>query len=514
MTQSRKSPWMKALSGNPLKWLLQKSNPCVRYRTLTDICELPASNAEVTKAREAIWRDPLVKTALDALDDVKPFTKNMPWDRQGLFKKHRGDLDALYRMGIPSGHPSIEAACDRWLDVEIPPQSECYPKQMIGGLVRYADHSDTRLKRKIDYVIQNEPFADGNRPGILRYGSRGDCCGSHSCYSAAIRSLWAVMGIPEEERSQAVDMFMAKGAAFLAAHRLYQPSHGPSKPIKKEWLSLRQPFGLGWQTDLLDILDVASQVGLKEDPCMLDALSELLSKQTAKGRWCVETIVPYDTGRLAGVVKDADPEGSESKWVTLSALKVLKRCEALLPAVEAGETSPVPDNSSQSTFADYPFKYVRADEERVMSDWQELGMDAVLDGLLAFKKEHRLLTGWHWGFVLGPKSCPEWCSAVARWVPRKGFTKSWPVARIFFLSGAKQFTAEGLAKRLGIPVEDERGDLKKVFWPSLWRVRIAKWRKGYDEVGVTIRSPKEFTKLKPVMEEALGALAKTGKAST
>ena len=509
MTKANEFPWMKVIKGNPLKWLLQKSNPCVRYRTLTDILDRPETDPEVAEAREAVWHDPLVKTALAALDDVKTFTKNMPWDRQGLFKKHRGDLDTLYRMGIPNGHPSIEAACERWLDVDIPPQSECYPKQMIGGLVRYADHSDTRLKKKIEYVIQNEPFADGNRPGVLRYGSRGSCCGSHSCYSAAMRGLWAVMGIPEEERSQDINAFIERGAAFLASHRLYQPSHGDSKPIKKEWLSLRQPFNLGWQTDLLDILDVASQVGLEEDPCMLDALSALLSKQTAKGRWRVETIVPYGTGWLSGVLKDADIEGSESKWVTLSALRVLKRCEALLPAVEADEASPAPDNSSQSTFSDYPYKYVRADQKRVTTEWQELGMNEVLDALLSFKKEHRLHTGWHWGLVLGPKSCPEWCSAQARWVPRKGFTKSWPVARVFFLSGRKQFTADGLAKRLGMPLEDDRGDLKKLFWPSLWRVRVAKWRENYDEVGVTIRSPKEFKKLKSVMDEALDALAKT-----
>jgi hypothetical protein len=303
--------------------------------------------------------------------------------------------------------------------------------------------------------------------------------------------------------------FLSKGAAFLAAHRLYQRSHGVPRPIKKEWLSLHLPFGLGWQTDLLDILDVACQSGLERDPCILDALSMLLSKQTGKGRWCLEARVPFDDGRLVSIVKDAEPVGEESKWVTLAALGVLKRCVKLLPDAAAGKSSPAPRAYAQTVFSDYTFSHSRAEEHAVRAEWAEFGMAGVLDGLLAFRKGHRLQAGWHWGLVLGPKSCREWCSAEVRWVPRKGDRLSWPVARVYFLSARKQFVAEALAARLGIPATDEKEKKRfnKMFWPSLWRVRVARWRDEYDEVAVTLRDAGEFERLMPVLDEALASMA-------
>ena len=507
MMKPENSLWMQTLRSDPLRWLLQKNNPCVRYRTLTDILDLPDADAQVAEAREAAWHDPLVKRLLAALSSVEPFPKKTVW-WQKLFKGNYGDLDTLYRFGVPAGHPVIREACDQWLDVDIPPDAECYPKQMIGGLVRYADPEDARLKAKVRYVIENEPFADGNRPGVLRYAEgpgRGSCCGSHSCYSAAMRSLWAVMGVSPTNRSRDVCRFLEKGATFLAAHNLYQSNHREFKPIKEGWLSLNLPFGLGWQTDLLDILDIASQIGLHEHQCMLSGLRALLSKQTTKGRWCLEASVPFDDGRLVSLVRRAEPVGRESKWITLAALRVLKRCESLLARISDGDSLPKPSVCQAPTFSDHAFKYSRADETRVRARWHEFGMGALLDDVVDFKKERRLRLGWHWGVVIGPKSCPEWCSAMVRWVPRKGDKMSWPVARVFFLSGRKQFTAEDLSRRLDIPVEDEdeKKRFKKFFWGSLWRVKVAKWRDNFDEVGVTLRSPDEFERLRPVLKEAL-----------
>ena len=304
MTGNKMLTWMDVLKADPLPWLLEKNNPCVRYRTLTDVLDRPETDSEVMEARDATWGDPLVNKLLETLEAAEPFPDNTVWV-QSLFKRNYGDLDTLYRFGVPKGHPVIDGACERWLNVEIPPDTECYPKQMIGGLIRYVDPDDRRLKKKIKYVIDNEPFVDGNRPGVLRYaegaGGTASCCGSHSCYSAAIRALWAVMGIDPQHRSKEVDAFIAKGVAFLSAHNLYQPSHGDRKPIHGWWLELRLPFGLGWQVDLLEILDVGSQIGLSEHPCMLDGLRELLSKQTNRGRWLLETSVPYDDGRLVSL---------------------------------------------------------------------------------------------------------------------------------------------------------------------------------------------------------------------
>ena len=156
----------------------------------------------------------------------------------------------------------------------------------------------------------------------------------------------------------------------------------------------------------------------------------------------------------------------------------------------------------------YPFEHDPSDEERVRSHWSVVGIKPVLDRLVALGKKRGLAMGWHWDFVMGPEHCPEWCAAIARWIPRKGDKKSWPVSRVYFLCRRGQFSEDTLSKKLGIPVVDEheKARFNKMFWPSLWRIRVKKWRDQYDEIGVTIRDVKEFTRLRSVMSSALAEL--------
>ena len=503
--------WTTCLRGDPVPWLLEDGNPCVRYRTLTELLEGPADDAEVCGTVEAIWTYPPAASLLSALAEVEPFPPNTIW-WQKLFKDNRGDLDTLSRFGIPGGHPAIQRACDQWLEVELIPEAECYPKQMVAGLTRYANPEDPRLREKVRFVLSNEPFVDGNRPGVLRYGGRGCCCGSHSCYMAAIKALWAVIGLPPQHRTPEVRQFIRRGAGFLAAHRLYQSSHRPGKAIARRWLDLHLPFALGCDTDLLDVLDIATQVGLEGDQSIAPALDLLLSKQNAKGRWCVEAPARWapSEGRLAGHVSAVEAVGQESKWITLGALLVLKRCERFLAGASRGDLRGHGDLDTDDVLSRYPFEYDSLDEERTKSHWAAVGIAPVLDRLVALGKKRGLAMGWHWDFVMGPEFCPEWCAGTARWIPRKGDRKSWPVSRVYFLCRRGQFSEEGLSEKLGIPTVDEaeKARFNRMFWPSLWRIRVSKWRDRYDEVGVTIRDVKEFSRLRTVMDAALTELTR------
>jgi len=459
---------------------------------------------------KAIWKYPPVVEMLSALEAAEPFPEGTEWT-MAFFKKNLGDLDTLYRFGVPGGHPAVRQACERWLDVAFFPHPECYPMQLVAGLVRYADREDPRLQERIRYVMANEPFFNGNRPGVLRYGSRrGGCCGSHSCHMSAAKAMWAAIGVPSDERSPELRDYIHRGARYLALHRLYQSSRRPGRPIEKQYADLHVPVALTCETDILDLLDIATQAGLERDESIADALELLLSKQNERGRWCVEARgrwVP-DRRRLAGYVATLEAVGEESKWITLGALLVLRRCAEFIAGgerTELAEEGPLDDGD---VLAHYPFVDDPADESRVRGEWESIGMGPALEQLLSIDRDRDLRTGWHWGYVMGPDSCPEWCAAKARWVPRRGFSKSWPICRIHFLSRRRQFSAEGLSETLGIPLVDEheKASLKKVFWNSLWRIRVKKWRDDYDEVAVTIRDPRELTRLVPVMDAALAEL--------
>lgn len=138
MMKAPQPAWKARLNGDPVPWLLEESNPCVRYRTLTELLGRPANDSEVRRTVEAIWTYPPAKRLLDALAEVEPFPPGTVWGGR-LFKDCRGDIDILVRFGIPRGHSAVQRACEQWLNVPIQPGAGCYQHQTVAGLIRYAD---------------------------------------------------------------------------------------------------------------------------------------------------------------------------------------------------------------------------------------------------------------------------------------------------------------------------------------------------------------------------------------
>ncbi len=120
-----------------------------------------------------------------------------------------------------------------------------------------------------------------------------------------------------EEMKQAIE----RGAEFLLMHRLLKADHHNYKVIRQSWLKLGFPWFYGY--NILRGLDVLTKLGYTDDERLKDALQILLKKQGLDGRWILESA---PTGRM-----QANPEtrGKPSKWITLYALRVLKRLHKL-----------------------------------------------------------------------------------------------------------------------------------------------------------------------------------------
>jgi hypothetical protein len=73
-----------------------------------------------------------------------------------------------------------------------------------------------------------------------------------------------------------------------------------------------------WNTDILEILSMLTKLGYK-DRRMQEAVDLVVSKQDAEGRWRLESTF---NGRFQ---VNIERKGEPSKWVTLNALRVLKR---------------------------------------------------------------------------------------------------------------------------------------------------------------------------------------------
>ncbi len=131
-----------------------------------------------------------------------------------------------------------------------------------------------------------------------------------------VKALKALAEIPEAKRESSIKKKIEKGAEYMLLHHVHKRSHDLTKVSKPGWRKFG--FPLMYQTDVLEILGILTRLGYNDDR-MGDAVDLMLSKQDDRGRWKLENTY---NGRFQ---VDIEEKGKPSKWITLNALRVLKR---------------------------------------------------------------------------------------------------------------------------------------------------------------------------------------------
>jgi hypothetical protein len=108
-----------------------------------------------------------------------------------------------------------------------------------------------------------------------------------------------------------------KGAEFLLMHHMFKADHHGYKVINQSWLKPSFPWFYGY--NILRGLDVLTKLGYVSDERLNDAVEILLQKRQSNGTWILESA---PIGRMQ---TNIEAKGKPSKWITLIALRVLKR---------------------------------------------------------------------------------------------------------------------------------------------------------------------------------------------
>ncbi len=172
--------WKSWLSADPIEWLLEKSNPSVRYFTLIDLLEKPWTDPEVTEAKQEIMITGVVPVILAKQN------KEGYWEAPERFysAKYKGtvwQLMILAEHGADGNHDSIRKACEFILassqdldsggfayslsartgggrHSEVIP---CLTGNMVWSLIRLGYLGDSRLRRGIEWISTYQRFDDG-----------------------------------------------------------------------------------------------------------------------------------------------------------------------------------------------------------------------------------------------------------------------------------------------------------------------------------------------------------------
>jgi hypothetical protein len=297
---------MPHLNGDPLPWLLETQNPSVRYWTLLDLLERPASDPELQEARTAILQQPLVKEIFSLQhpqgywgeDETKPYTA------QGAVSA----LNLLHTLGVPPDERTT-AGCDSFLkfcqhtsggfSLTRTQRSGIFPcttGEHLPFLIYFGHGNDPRVQLAFSFLIEEMS------------GEKALDCGRYqhkNCLWGAIAALKGLAFLPAAQRSaQSQQVIERLANALLDAHYDFQGEH-------KRWLT----FGVPRAWDLLSALKVLASLGYGCDPRFTPLLTILLNQQDGQGRWLCGSV-----SRTWPIEKRNQP----SKWVTLDALRMLK----------------------------------------------------------------------------------------------------------------------------------------------------------------------------------------------
>ncbi len=332
--------WKTWLKQDPTDLMLQEDNPSVRYYALKDILDLPEEDARVQSAKEAIMNQGLVPEILSLQRDpayLKTFPQFYTYKYKGLV----WTLIVLAELGA-SPNEQIQEQCEYILNnaqeredggfsmheamksgggrkTEVIP---CLSGNMVWSLIRFGYLDDPRLQKGIDWLLRFMRLNDGEEidPQVMPYNRYEMCWGKHTCHMGVVKTLKALSAIPPEARSAECRALIQRAAEFLLIHHIYKQSHNLKKTSKPGWLKFG--FPLMYQTDVLEILDILTGLGIK-DSRMDEALRIVLSKQDGMGRWKTENT--YNNDRLLIPMEQKD---EQSKWLTLRALRVIKRVQS------------------------------------------------------------------------------------------------------------------------------------------------------------------------------------------
>ena len=343
--------WSKILKESPIDWLLEETNPSVRYFTLLDVFGKSENDPQVATAKRAIPTSQVVKKILQK-QNPEGYWKEPANLYHPKYKSSYWQIMTLGQLGMDRSDERVKRACEyafqfqldeggfssntiqlalkeyeqlREKGKNLPPpnqwassmvyehQYSCLTGNMAAALIRIGYANDSRVRKALEWLvkIQNK---DG---GWLCPYWKAHIKDKHGCFYGTICPLEAFSEVKKENLTQEMKETIENGAEFLLMHRLFKADHHGYKVINQSWLKLSFPWFYGYS--ILRGLDVLTKLGYVKDKRLEDAVEILLQKRKSDGSWIMEGA---PIGRMQTNIEAKD---KPSKWITLIALRVLRR---------------------------------------------------------------------------------------------------------------------------------------------------------------------------------------------
>ncbi len=310
-----------------MEWLLEETEPSVRYLALTQLLGKTEKDPEVKAAKASIG-------------------KNEGWAAQILAKQKPGGWwvhqENLYRpkylstnwmllilsdLGMTKGDPRIGRAAELWRDRFSKPDGGfgsdgasrshlCIAGNTARGLIKFGYAEDPKVKSALEWLVKEQ----SSNGGWSCYGSGGNL--------DSWEGMSAFAALPKQQWTKGIKSAVEKGAEFYLRKSMDQQG-----ARYEPWYRFHYP--VHYYYDLLVGLDFMTALGYGGDKRLAGAVALLKEKRGPDGRWDLDRVHPDVEGAMsewyskhvnqAPTPFALEKPGRRSKMVTLRAMTVLRR---------------------------------------------------------------------------------------------------------------------------------------------------------------------------------------------
>jgi len=310
-------------------WLLEKSQPSIRYLTLTQLLGKTEDDAEVQSAKSLI---PKVGWAADILAKQDPggWWVGPESLYQPKYLSTNWMLLILSDLGLTKEEPGIRKACELWMERMAKKDggfgSErwkeghlCTVGNTARALVKFGYEDHPKVTRAFEWMVRHQAKLGG-----------WSCFGSGRNLDSW-EPMSAFAALPKQKWNKSMAQTVEKAAEFFLERRLHKQGTN-----YKPWYRFHYP--IHYYYDILVGLDFMTALGYVDDPRLSYAIKLLKSKRRRDGRWNLDAAHPDVAGGMAEWYKkhpkdkptpfSLEQAGKPSKIITLTAMRVLRRIEA------------------------------------------------------------------------------------------------------------------------------------------------------------------------------------------
>lgn len=301
-----------------ISWLLEESNPSVRYRTLVELLDYKENDSEVVDSMKLIPNTKDVKNLFSKMHpdgywlQKNPRTKQILGDgvAYGSYATTHFILSYLAELGLTKENEIVAKAAERYLSLQAEDgdwwlHMSCLIGYNIHTFIKLGYKDDIRVKKALDFLLNQELPDNGYLCDmhIKKYKTKLP----KSCIRGSAKALTAfslVQDLYEHERVKKLLEY------FLDRNAIYK-SKDLNQFVNKDVIRFTYP--ITWGTNTYEILLALSRMGFGNDKRLDDAWEFMKSRETENGRY----ILDYSPGQSPWKV---GKKGEENKWITFYVL--------------------------------------------------------------------------------------------------------------------------------------------------------------------------------------------------